>query len=80
MIQITHLRDKCIGCNSCVENAPQRWSISTSDGKADLLHATKNGKFYVAVVSDDEYEQNQKAAADCPMHIISVERKMTKKK
>ena len=34
MAKIIHYRNKCIGCNSCVEQAPSRWSISDEDGKS----------------------------------------------
>jgi len=33
MITIIQQRAKCIGCNYCVELAPQRWRMSKKDGK-----------------------------------------------
>ena len=36
MKKLVHLRDDCIGCNSCVEHSPAFWFID-SDGKARLF-------------------------------------------
>jgi len=33
MIQIVYQRKKCIGCNYCIELAPDRWMMNKKDGK-----------------------------------------------
>ncbi len=43
MIQITYQRGKCIGCNYCIELAPERWKMNKKDGRSLLLGA-KNKK------------------------------------
>ncbi len=63
MSKIIQYRSKCIGCNSCVEHAPNTWEIS-EDGKSTLKNAEKKGGIY--------RKEIDKAAADCPMHIIQI--------
>lgn len=74
MIQISLLRHKCIGCSACVEAAPQRWVISKTDGKTYLRKGKKKGQFYILNVTDEEEEENQRAAKNCPVNIIKVKR------
>ena len=38
MVIISHQREKCIGCNYCVELAFNQWRMSKKDGKSVLLH------------------------------------------
>ena len=72
MITITLQRDKCIGCNYCVEFAPQRWAMSKKDGKSVLIGAKEKNKFWSVKVHEDEEDSNRKAAAACPVKIITV--------
>ncbi len=72
MVRITQIRDKCIGCNACVEAAFFRWRISRKDGKSVLIGATEKKGFHQVVVGDDEYEENLAAALHCPVNIIKV--------
>jgi len=72
MIKIVHLRRKCIGCNACVEAAPDEWVISGNDGKATLKKSTKKGDYYIKDVEDWKYDANQLAADNCPVNIITV--------
>lgn len=72
MIQITQQRNKCIGCNACVEAAPGRWRMSRRDGKSVLVGAKQSGKFYSVNVGADELDANTIAAKNCPVHIIRV--------
>lgn len=74
MIRITQQRDKCIGCNYCVEAAYDRWRMSKKDGKCTLIGSTEKRGFHSIVVGDDEYEDNFVAANVCPVKIIKVER------
>jgi ferredoxin len=39
MFKLIHYRNRCIGCNACVEIAYHRWRMSKKDGKAVLLGA-----------------------------------------
>jgi len=73
MVIITLQRNKCIGCNYCVELAPEHFQMSKKDGKTVLLHA-KEKKGFFTIKSPDEsiYENSEKAAKACPVNIISV--------
>ena len=72
MVIITHQREKCIGCNYCVELAYSRWRMSKKDGKATLLGGVNRKGFYTVKVREDELEENLKAAQACPVKIIHV--------
>lgn len=74
MIRITQQRDKCIGCNYCVEVAFDRWRMSRKDGKCTLIGATEKRGFHSIIVGDDELEQNLEAVKVCPVKIIKVEK------
>ena len=72
MITITQQRDKCIGCNYCVEIAYDRWRMSKKDGKSTLIGATEKRGFWTVRVGEDEREENERAADVCPVKIIQV--------
>ena len=74
MIRITHQREKCIGCNYCVEIAYDRWRMSKKDGKATLLGGEPKKGFYTIRVGDEEFEENKKAEVACPVNIIQVKK------
>jgi ferredoxin len=69
VITIIQQRAKCIGCNYCVELAPQRWRMSRKDGKSVLLEAIDKKGFWNVKVREDELESNLKA---CPVNIIQI--------
>ncbi len=72
MIIITQQRHKCIGCNYCVELAPDRWIMSDKDGKSVLVEGKGKGGFFTARAGPDEFDTNQRAADACPVKIISI--------
>ena len=72
MIRIIQLRDKCIGCNACVEAASSRWRMSRKDGKSVLIGALKNKQIHSVIVGDDERLENLKAAKNCPTKVIQI--------
>ena len=74
MVIITQQRIKCIGCNYCVEAAPERWRMSKKDGRCTLIGSKDKKGFHTARVGDDEFENNVKAAAACPVNIIKVKK------
>ncbi|RLD30132.1 MAG: ferredoxin [Bacteroidetes bacterium] len=73
MVIITLQRAKCIGCNYCVELAPNQFQMSKKDGKAVLLHSVEKKGFFT-IKSQDEFifEHSEKASKSCPVKIISV--------
>lgn len=73
MVVITLQRAKCIGCNYCVELAPQQFQMSKKDGKSVLLHSVNSKGFFTLKSHDFTILENSKAAAKaCPTKIISV--------
>ncbi|MCC6372435.1 MAG: ferredoxin [Bacteroidia bacterium] len=72
MIRIIQQRAKCIGCNACVEAAFYRWRVSRKDGKCTLVGGVEKKGFFQVVVDDHEYEENVRAAVNCPVKIIQV--------
>lgn len=72
MVIITLQRDKCIGCNYCVELAFDRWRMSKKDGKSNLIGSVNRKGFHTAKVGDAELDDNMKAAEACPVKIIKV--------
>ncbi|MBL7773505.1 MAG: ferredoxin [Chitinophagaceae bacterium] len=72
MIRITQQREKCIGCNACVEAAFNRWRMSKKDGRCTLIGSKEKRGFYSIVVDDHELEENLLAAKNCPVNIIKV--------
>ncbi|TNJ47226.1 ferredoxin [Tamlana fucoidanivorans] len=73
MVVVTLQRNKCIGCNYCVELAPNQFQMSKKDGKTVLLHAN-NKKGFFTLRSNDEliFDACDNAAKACPVKIISV--------
>ncbi len=72
MIQITQQRNKCIGCNACVEASCSRWRMSRKDGKSILIGSKKKKNMYSVIVGNDEHVENIKAAQNCPVKIIQI--------
>ena len=72
MVIITHQREKCIGCNYCVELAYDRWRMSKKDGKVTLIGGENKKGFYTVKVGDEDFDENQRAAEACPVNIIQV--------
>lgn len=73
MVIITLQRDKCIGCNYCVEMDPAHFQMSKKDGKSVLIHSVNAKGFYTFKSADHTIvESCELAAKACPVKIISV--------
>ena len=73
MVVVTLQRNKCIGCNYCVELAPKYFRMSKKDGKCVLLHSEeKRGFFTLKIADNGEFETCEQAAKACPVKIISI--------
>lgn len=73
MVVITLQRNKCIGCNYCVELAPNQFQMSKKDGKSVLLHSTDKKGFFTLKSNENEIlEASKNASKACPVKIISV--------
>lgn len=76
MVIITLQRNKCIGCNYCVEVAPAQFQMSKKDGKSVLLHSEeKKGFFTVKSPDDTIFEASVEAKKACPVKIIEVKQR-----
>jgi ferredoxin len=72
MPTVVQRRHKCIGCNYCVEIAPEFWRMSRKDGKSVLLGAEDKRGNFVLKIPDTNFELHKKAADVCPVKIIDV--------
>ncbi len=72
MIKVIQFREKCIGCNSCVEHAPNTWKIDENDGKSILINGVLKKEVYILEIDESQLEENEKAAQDCPVRIIQI--------
>ncbi len=72
MVIVTQIRERCIGCNYCVEIAPAYWRMSKKDGKSVLLGAKEKKGYFTIKTGDEDFDENQKAAQACPVNIIKV--------
>lgn len=73
MVIVTLQREKCIGCNYCVEMAPAQFQMSKKDGKTVLLKSTNNKGFHTLKSPDHTFvETCELAEKACPVKIISV--------
>jgi ferredoxin len=73
MVVITLQRNKCIGCNYCVELAPNQFQMSKKDGKSVLLHSKDKKGFFTLKSSEAHIlDDCDKASKACPVKIISV--------
>ena len=75
MVIVTLQRDKCIGCNYCVEMAPEQFQMSKKDGKSVLLHSTeKKGFFTLKSYDDSIFEACENAPKACPVKSITTKK------
>ncbi|MBP9838137.1 MAG: ferredoxin [Proteobacteria bacterium] len=72
MFKILHYRERCIGCNICVELAPNRWRMSKKDGKAVLLGGVEKNGIYQISISELELNENELAREACPVKVIQI--------
>ena len=73
MLIITFQRAKCIGCNYCVEAAPELFRMSKKDGKAVLLKSYEKKGFHTRKIPDMSlYTAAEQAKQVCPAKIIHV--------
>ncbi|MBM3412255.1 MAG: ferredoxin [Bacteroidetes bacterium] len=72
---VTQQREKCIGCNACVEVYPEKWRMSQKDGKATLVRAINKKGFYSTTFHAHEWKAFNLAAQHCPVKIINISSK-----
>lgn len=73
MVIVTLQRNKCIGCNYCVEMAPVQFQMSKKDGKSVLINSQNAKGFFTLKSYDHSIMENcELAAKACPVKIISI--------
>ena len=73
MVVVTLQREKCIGCNYCVEMAPAQFQMSKKDGKTVLLHSVNKKGFHTIKSPDNTiYDECVQAEKACPVNIITT--------
>ncbi|HIH25389.1 ferredoxin [Candidatus Woesearchaeota archaeon] len=72
-------RDGCIGAAACVAVQPDQWTM-VDDGKADLKDSKKEGKNWFKEIDESELEKYKDAAESCPVTVIKIFEKDTKKR
>lgn len=72
MKHIKYHRDNCIGCGTCVIEASNIWSLSMSDGKADLLDSEFKKDFHIRPLWPDEEIMMKKIESKCPTKVIHI--------
>lgn len=71
-MKILFYRNKCIGCNYCVEAWPERWAMSKRDGKCVLIGGKEKGGVHQVEVGEHERAGNEQAAEVCPVDVIRI--------
>ena len=73
MVVITLQRNKCIGCNYCVELAPNQFQMSKKDGN-QCFCTQRDKKGFFTVKSNDAviFDACDKASKACPVNILLV--------
>ncbi len=75
MVVVTLQRKKCIGCNYCVEMAPEQFQMSKKDGKSVLLRSIEKKGFHTIKSFDDSiFDPCFQAQKACPVKIISTKK------
>ncbi|TVZ26253.1 ferredoxin [Gillisia sp. Hel_I_86] len=73
MVIVTLQRNKCIGCNYCVEMASLQFQMSKKDGKSVLLNSIEKKGFFTLKSHDNSiFEDCLQAQKACPVKIITV--------
>ncbi|TBW27786.1 ferredoxin [Gramella sp. KN1008] len=73
MVVVTLQRQKCIGCNYCVEMAPAQFQMSKKDGKSVLLRSNEKKGFYTLKSHDNSiFDPCLQAQKACPVKIITA--------
>ena len=76
MMVVSLQRKKCIGCNYCMEFAPEQFRMSKKDGKSVLIGSQNKNGFHTIKMQNDIYlQQVEIAKLACPVKIIQVSHK-----
>ena len=78
--EIQHDRPNCIGCAACAAVTPDFWEMN-EDGKSDIKQAkNREDGWQTREIEEKEFAANKEAADACPVNVIHIVNKETKKK
>ena len=72
--EVEHDRPNCIGCGACASVYEKNWTMN-ADGKSDVIKKDIDGRKGSA-----DFDGNMTAAESCPVNVIHIVGKKTKKK
>ena len=70
LYEIEYQRDGCIGAAACELTCPENWKLA-DDGKAN---------FKKKYLKKEDFEKNMEAAKSCPVNVIHIIEKKTKRR
>ena len=70
LYEIEYDREGCIGAAACELTCPENWKLG-EDGKAD---------FKKKYLKKEDFEKNMEAAKSCPVNVIHIIDKKTKRR
>lgn len=73
MPKLIHYRQRCIGCNACVEIDYDRWRMSKRDGKATLIGGIDKKGIYQLPIKHIDIEVCESVIKACPVNVIRME-------
>ena len=78
--KLEHDRPNCIGCAACAAVAPDYWEMN-DDGKSDIKEGkSRDDKWQELDIEDKDFQINKEAAEACPVNVIHLTDKETKKR
>ena len=78
--QIQHDRPNCIGCAACAAVAPDFWEMN-DDGKSDIIGSKNREDGWEELdIEEKDFQLNKEAAEACPVNVIHLIDKETKKR
>lgn len=75
MPKLIHYRERCIGCNACVEIDYDHWRMSRKDGKAVLIGGIEKKGVFQLDVRPEDIETCMQVVKACPVRVIKLEGK-----
>jgi ferredoxin len=76
MPKLIHYRQRCIGCNACVEIDFERWRISKKDGKATLIGGVDKKDIFQLDIKFADIAICETVIKACPVNVIRIEGKI----
>ena len=72
MPKLIHYRQRCIGCNACVEIDYEHWRMSKKDGKATLVKGIEKKGVFQLEIGYEDVEVSERVIKACPVNVIQI--------